>query len=86
MNNNRKTITQCDKVYLRKSSGYDLYKWCPSINNLDKSRGTGNNRPYYCTATPNSQGYDFITTYCYNIIVIDYTPQRSAYVVCDYVE
>ena len=39
-----------------------------------------------CNATPYSNGYDSLTTYCYNTIILDNKYRRSAYVACDYVQ
>jgi hypothetical protein len=39
-----------------------------------------------CTATPLSDGYDEITTYCYNNIIISNRYRHSAYVACNYVQ
>lgn len=39
-----------------------------------------------CTATPFSNGYDDVTLYCYNNIIINNRYRRSAYVACDYVQ
>ena len=39
-----------------------------------------------CTATPFSNGYDEVSIYCYNNIIINNRYRRSAYVACDYVQ
>jgi hypothetical protein len=39
-----------------------------------------------CTATPFSNGYDEVTTYCYNNVIINNKYKRSAYVACNYVQ
>ena len=39
-----------------------------------------------CTATPFSNGYDEVTTYCYNNIIISDRYRHSAYVACNYVQ
>jgi hypothetical protein len=39
-----------------------------------------------CTATPLSDGYDEVTTYCYNNIIISNRYRHSAYVACNYVQ
>lgn len=81
----------CKKVFFRKSGGFDIYKWCPGVINYDKQLNSGRQSkikpttPYFCTATPNSQGVDFINTYVYNNILVNGTPSRLAYVACDYV-
>jgi hypothetical protein len=48
--------------------------------------GSGSSTPEtLCTATPFSNGYDEVTLYCYNNIIINNRYRRSAYVACDYV-
>jgi hypothetical protein len=78
------------KVFVQKTYSAQLYKWSPDTTivkkNKDNNNGKSNGKPYYCTATPNSQGEDWITTYCYNIVVLNGQQQRIAYVACDYVE
>lgn len=76
------------KVFTRNNGlqkGGGLYKWSPSPNEM---RGTkiDNSKKYYCTATPRSQGEDWIVTYMYSFIVVDGIQQRIAYVACDYVK
>lgn len=78
-------MRHCDKVYIRKSSGFDLYKWCPQPNDFGKKENI-ERRPYFCDARPNSQGQDWKTTYCYNIVLINNVQKRMAYVACDYVQ
>jgi hypothetical protein len=52
----------------------------------DIGMGTGGKK-YYCTATPYSQGEDWISTYSYNIgVTPEGVQQRIAYVACDYVK
>jgi len=76
----------CKKVFIRKGVGPDLYKWCPQPNNFERKPAVGNRRPYFCDARPNTQGQDWITTYSYNIVLVNNAQQRVAYVACDYVE
>lgn len=77
------------KVFTKKTYSAPLYKWSPldnTISNLDANlKARNNKRPYYCSATPNSQGQDWVTTYVYKIIVVNGQQQRIAYVACDYV-
>ena len=72
------------KVFTAKTYGAQLYKWSPIPSEKKISRSE---KPSFCSASPNSQGQDWITTYVYNFSV---TPngeqQRLAYVACDYVE
>lgn len=73
------------QVFTSKTYGAQLYKWSPIPS--DKKVVRRNQPPFYCSATPNSQGQDWITTFCYNLNV---TPngeqQHLAYVACDYAE
>ena len=39
-----------------------------------------------CTAKPFSNGYDEVTTYSYNNVIINNKYRHSAYVACDYVQ
>lgn len=71
-------------VFVRKTGGFNVYTWSPIINDFKKQK-EGENPVYFCTATANSQGFDFITTYDYNVIVIDGDVKKLAYVACDYV-
>jgi hypothetical protein len=89
--NLNKMANICKKVFFRKTGGFDVYKWCPGATNYDKKLNNGRQNkikettPYFCTATSNSQGIDFINTYVYNNILINEEPSRLAYVACDYV-
>jgi hypothetical protein len=74
------------KVFVQKTYGAQLYKWSPDTTVVKTSNNTLNKRPYYCTATPNSQGQDWITTFAYNIVVLNGEQQKIAYVECNYVE
>ena len=77
--------------YFRKTGGFDVYTWCPSPNNYDKSPNIGRVNiknqpsPYFCTASSGSQGIDFTNTYIYNNILINNEDSRLAYIECDYV-
>ncbi len=71
-------------VFVRKTGGFDVYAWSPDPNNF-KRKKEAEQPTYFCTATANSQGFDFITTYDYNIIFIDGIMKKLAYVACDYV-
>lgn len=74
------------KVFTAKTYGAQLYKWSPIPSDKKVSART-NEKPFYCSATPNSQGQDWITTYVYNINVTSQAEQqRLAYVACDYVQ
>jgi hypothetical protein len=80
--------------YALKTYGNYLYTWCPETPtyNSKKSKliinnpNNPNNRKYYCTATPGSQGEDWISTYSYDISSFNGVQERIAYVECDYVQ
>lgn len=79
----------CNKIFTLKTYGADLQKWSPDcvVYNKKQPNGTGTNkRPYYCNAFAGSQGQDWVTTYTYNMVVVNYQQERQAYVACDYVE
>lgn len=71
------------KTFTLKTYGAKLYTWSPV--NGDKPINNGQ-RPFYCDAGAGSQGQDWITSYSYNILVINGQQQHLAYVVCDYAE
>ncbi len=74
------------RVFVQKTYGPQLYKWSPETNIVrTKNQTTSVKKPYYCNATTNSQGQDWISTYSYNIVVLGGQQQRIAYVECDYV-
>lgn len=73
------------KTFTLKTYGAKLYEWSP-VPVYKSNTGKNNQRPFYCTATAGSQGQDWITTYSYDIVVIDGRVEHSAYVACDYVE
>lgn len=74
-------------VFTRKNGtqkGGRLYKWSP-IQEDKKKKPTTTSGNFYCNATPFSQGEDWITTFVYEIVVVDGVAKRIAYVACDYV-
>ena len=82
----------CKRTFVRKGYLPQLYTWSPGCttyvpNQANKSKSSsGNSNPTFCNATAGSQGQDWITTYVYNITVVNYEQQHSAYVECDYVQ
>ena len=66
-----------------------LYVWCVDTD-LAQVPGTGVNRggapAPFCNATKGSQGYDNITGYVYELVVVSGIQQKLAYVECDYVQ
>jgi hypothetical protein len=77
------------RVFIQsRPSGGDLYQWSPPPNNTSGNasiRGGGVGS-YFCTATPYSQGEDWITKYVYNVSVVNGLARHDAYVQCDYVQ
>lgn len=76
------------KVFTRRNGfqkGGRLYKWSP-IPTDKKINDSVGNRQFFCTATPRSQGEDWIVTYVYELVVINGQQHRYAYVACNYVE
>ena len=55
-------------------------------NNGSSGSAGGNTQEVSCTATPFSNGYDSITSYCYNNVIINNRYKRSAYFACNYVQ
>ena len=76
------------KVFVQKSVGGQLYKWSPQPNNFGKKPIGGNNneKPFYCNAVAGSNGQDWITTYVYNLEVVNNEQAHFAYVECDYIQ
>ena len=74
------------KVFAQKGYGNEVYLWSPQPNNFSKKQAAGSGKPFYCNATGGSQGQDWITTYSYNLDVVDYQQTHFAYVECDYVQ
>jgi hypothetical protein len=73
--------------YTLKTFGSKLYTWSPvPISKPKATTNGGNQTPYYCNALPYSQGQDWVTTYCYNLVVVMGIQERLAYVECDYVQ
>jgi hypothetical protein len=83
-----KIMALSNKVFIQKSVGGLLYKWSPTPNNFSKNKSNNkqNQRPFYCDAISGSQGQDWITTYVYNLEVVNSKQAHFAYVECDYVE
>lgn len=73
------------KVFIQKSVGGQLYKWSPQPNDFSK-KPSNNQPPFYCDAAAGSQGQDWITTYMYNLEVVNSQQAHFAYVECDYIQ
>lgn len=74
------------KVFIQKSYGNQLYKWSPQPVNYDNKAQGQVTKPFFCDATAGSQGQDWITSYVYNVSVVNLQQRHDAYVACDYVE
>lgn len=77
----------CQRVFVVKQYTPDLYRWSPPCNQKKvKISGNAARMPLYgCTAIAGTQGQDWVTTYTYDLLIVDYQQQRSAYMACDYV-
>ena len=73
-----------NSVFVRKTGGFDVYKWSPLPNNFERKKQE-EQVVYYCTATAGSQGLDSVTTYVYNVVNVNGKINKLAYVACDYV-
>lgn len=73
------------KIFIRKPADKYLYKWSPIPTEKKINERNGNSK-FFCNATPNSQGEDWVTTYVYELIIIKGIKRKEAYVECDYVE
>lgn len=76
---------QGKKVFTRKPYTGFLYKWAPETD-VKRAAKNPNTQKYFCTATPGSQGEDWICNYVYNLVIVNGQQVRLAYVECDYVE
>jgi len=77
------------KCFTRKNIGKNttqLYVWCADTS-IDKKSGVKGGIPKpFCDAKKGSQGYDNITGYVYNLLVVNGMMEHLAYVECDYVQ
>ena len=62
-----------------------LYVWYVDTS-IEKKSGMGNKLKPSCDAKKGSQGYDNITGYVYNLLVVNGIVEHLAYVECDYVQ
>ena len=70
--------------YLNKNSGSTVYRWKPLPNQVAKKTDVNRiQRDLYCDAVAGSQGEDFITTYVYNLAIVDDRIAKFAYVECN---
>ena len=63
-----------------------MYTWSPPPNDLTKKASGAPEKPFYCDAVGGSQGQDWVTTYVYELLVVNNERKRLAYVACDYVQ
>ena len=73
-----------NRTFVRKPYDKHLYKWSP-IQDDKKAKKVQGLVKDYCTATPRSQGEDWIISYIYELVVISGVQHRIAYVECNYV-
>ena len=66
--------------------GSAMYMWSPLPNDLTKKPSGNIQKPFYCDAVGGSQGQDWVSTYVYELLVINNETKRLAYVACDYVQ
>jgi len=66
-------------------SGSSVFTWSPNPTDLGKQK-TQHKKPFYCNAVAGSQGQDWVTTYAYDLLVVNSQQEHSAYVECGYVE
>jgi hypothetical protein len=71
-------------VYITKGGGYNLYKWSPPPNQI-KQKKAGAFKPFYCAARAYTDGQDWVSTYSYDMYILNGQQARSPYVECDYV-
>lgn len=82
------------KIFTRKQYGGSVYKWSPEttiVKKCDKCNSSNimNDDKIIkkiCNAIRFTQGEDWLTTYCYDLVFINGKYHRLAYVECDYVE
>jgi hypothetical protein len=74
------------KSFTLKTYGAKLYEWAPTSTNVSKNPQNSGGKPFFCTATPGSQGQDWTTSYVYDVAVVDSQQQHLAYVECGYCE
>lgn len=73
--------------YLNKNAGSTVFRWKPLPNQVSKKTEVNSTQSnVVCTAVAGSQGEDFITTYVYDLAIVDEKIAKLAYVECNYVE
>ena len=78
----------CNRIFVDKGYTSNLYIWSPGCPDFTKKRDVVK-KPLpliYCSATAGSQGQDWVTTYVYDVTMINNAQARLAYVECDYVQ
>lgn len=73
------------QVFMQRSAS-GLYLWSPQPNDLTKQNDNNVQKPFFCDASAGSNGQDWITTFCYNLEVINYQQVKTAYTECGYAE
>ena len=79
---------RCNRIFVDKGYTANLYLWSPGCPDFTKRKKVNNKiiQAPYCSATAGSQGQDWITTYVYDVTMINNVQARLAYVECDYVQ
>lgn len=72
-----------NREFSRKPYDKYLYTWKPD-DMITKKGVQSRVQPYFCNATPRSQGEDWVTTFVYQIVNENGITKRIAYVACDY--
>jgi len=73
-----------NRTFTRKPYDKQLYKWSP-FEDDKKAKKIEIIAKFYCDAKAFSNGEDFIVSYCYESVYINFEEHRYAYVACDYV-
>jgi hypothetical protein len=60
--------------------------WSPTPNDFSKKPSGNIQKPFYCDAVGGSQGQDWVSTYVYELLVVNNETKRLAYVECDYIQ
>ena len=64
----------------------ELYVWYVDTDLAQTNVKNGGKPKPFCNATKGSQGYDNITGYVYQLIVVNGMQEKLAYVECNYVQ
>jgi hypothetical protein len=79
-------LNKKERIFGRTPYGRTVYSWQPDTSINKNTRNSGRINLEGCTAIPYSQGEDYVTTYMYQIEIVNGLARRFAYVACDYVQ